>query len=195
MSYRHTPAGLNGDASLRAALSSLPLAAPARSAWPALETVLRVQAVPRRPRWLPAALVAGLALAALSPRFISTPSSIEVTTVAGSTSVPTTNATNTGDELAALHARSQQLETWLQRLADHGASLTGQDLMAAAEIEDLIGLVDLQLAAADKRPEAAGLWRQRISLLEDLAAIRAQPYAVDATGVAVNAVVPSTWIN
>ena len=55
-----------------------------------------------------------------------------------------------------------------------------RDLMAAVEVEDMIGLVDLQLEAARGDADALPLWRQRVGLLEDLATIRTSPYALAA---------------
>ena len=45
--------------------------------------------------------------------------------------------------------------------------------MAAVEIEDRIGLLDLQIDASRNPGEAAPLWRRRVDLLETLATVRA----------------------
>lgn len=217
MSLSHTPAGLSSDAPLRDALRALPLAAPSASAWPALEAALRAsgaaQEAPRRAwRWaVPAALAAGLALALLLPREAVTPTTMPATAVASSTPSPaliartatterTSAPTPKADDLDALHARSQRLETWLAHVASGGAPLDGQNLMAAAEVEDLISLVDEQLAGAGDTPEAAALWRQRIALLEDLGAIRTAAYGTSISGLAASTdgaprAVPASWIN
>ena len=52
--------------------------------------------------------------------------------------------------------------------------------MAAVEVEDLIGLVDLQLGGAHAPTDALPLWRQRVALLEDLATIRGSAFAIAA---------------
>jgi len=49
--------------------------------------------------------------------------------------------------------------------------LQGQDLAAATEIENLIGLVDVELSAPRELPDA-NLWQRRVALLEDLSALR-----------------------
>ena len=54
--------------------------------------------------------------------------------------------------------------------------------MAAVEVEDLIGLVDVQLTGARGDADALPLWRQRVALLEDLAAIRGNGAALAASG-------------
>ena len=67
--------------------------------------------------------------------------------------------------------------------------------MAATEIEDMIGLIDLQLAAGgDSGSEARALWRSRVELLRDLAAVRTT-YSLAGTGIAANgtAAVPDNW--
>jgi hypothetical protein len=45
--------------------------------------------------------------------------------------------------------------------------------MASAELENLIGLTDLQLNAADRDDEAQALWSRRVDLMTRLAATRA----------------------
>lgn len=220
MSLSRTPAGLSST--LRDDLRALPLAAPQASAWPALEAALRAQGLaaatpaPRR-HWgwaVPAALAAGLALALLLPRAAVTPTTTpapDSITAISSTPAPmpgiatqgappsaTNNAANPAADLDALRARSQRLETWLQRVAAGGAPLDGQNLMAAAEVEDLIGLVDVQLSGAGESPEAAALWRQRIALLEDLGAIRTTAWHAGAGELAASdgaRAVPASWIN
>lgn len=214
MPLSNTSAGMNSEAALRENLRALPLASPSASAWPALEAALRANGIvatpaPRRHwRWaVPAALAAGLALALLLPRMAQTPTGTAPVTIA--TSIPTQSAPKSADtpklaansvnDLDALRARSQRLETWLQRVAAGGAPLDGQNLMAAAEVEDLIGLVDVQLSGAGDSPDAAALWRQRIGLLEDLGAIRTAAWGASANGLAVNDgtahAVPASWVN
>ena len=59
-----------------------------------------------------------------------------------------------------------------------GRPIVHGHLMAAVEVEDLIGLIDVQLGAAHDRNDALPLWRQRVALLEDLATIRGSAYAI-----------------
>jgi hypothetical protein len=92
----------------------------------------------------------------------------------------TAPATDT-DELSRLHKRSQSLERWIAAVAAR-APQDGRDLMAAVEVEDLIGLVDVQLGGAGTDSDALPLWRQRVALLEDLAAIRGNGVALAANG-------------
>ncbi|MGE5167850.1 MAG: hypothetical protein ACM3KT_04460, partial [Deltaproteobacteria bacterium] len=83
--------------------------------------------------------------------------------------------------LAQLQQRSQALERWLRETGRDAAPLQGQDLAAAAEIENLIGLVDVELAAP-RQVRAQALWQRRIGLLEDLAALRYSNYRLAAGG-------------
>jgi len=175
------------------ALRALPLAAPGRDAWPALAAYLVPPARRRRRYGAPLAIAAACMLAfvaALSLRHM--PSAVvepQVTaTVAPAAASSKTNGANVsdetnvtnihepaktdgGDRLAAAQARSQALERWLRDTRRAASPLPSQDLAAAAEIENLIGLVDVELAASSA-DGALSLWRRRVALLEDLTALR-----------------------
>ena len=140
-------------------------------------------------QFLPAALAAGLALALLLPRGTLQHGPSEATSAIAdttTTATPLPNPANASDgkpanpdELDTLHRRSQTLERWIAAVAAR-APQDSRDLMAAVEVEDLIGLIDVQLGAAHDRNEALPLWRQRVALLEDLATIRGSAYAIAA---------------
>ena len=138
----------------------------------------RTLAARRRPRvWryvVPAALAAGFALVLLLPKGIGR----NDTPIAPPT-IATTAPAPSVDELDSLRTRSQTLERWITAVAAR-APQSSRDLMAAVEVEDLIGLVDVQLGAARARSDALPLWRQRVALLEDLATIRGSAYAIAA---------------
>jgi hypothetical protein len=133
---------------------------------------------------VPAALAAGLALvfmAAYQPH-VTRPTATTTTTatVAAAAASSQTNGAKTGNvhdtatdaaQLAALQQRSQELEHWLRETGNAAAPLQGQDLAAATEIENLIGLVDVELAAPREMRDAS-LWRRRVDLLEDLSVLR-----------------------
>ncbi|MFT3791591.1 MAG: hypothetical protein QM741_11045 [Rudaea sp.] len=91
------------------------------------------------------------------------------------------NATNSqnaaqaaSDGLVALQARSRSLERWLRDTGTASMPHSAQDLAASMEIEDMIGLVDVQLGAGDAGNATAtrSLWKRRVALLEDLSALR-----------------------
>jgi hypothetical protein len=195
------------------ALRALPLATPGRDGWPALAAQLaqnsKPATLPRR-AWrytVPLALAAGLALALVAPHLLRHPPATAVTTIATVAPVSTssgsssagndtdmTNATNiqtrdnvgtqlAGAQMAAAQNRSQALERWLRDTRYAASPLPSQDLVAASEIENLIGLVDVELASAPTR--ALPLWQRRVALLEDLTALRYSNYRLAETASTV----------
>lgn len=205
MSIR-TPNDLNDEA-IGTALRGLPLEAPATSAWAELEKTLVAQGIARRPvtyrRYvLPAALAAALALFLVWPALVKTPGpgpvgapSEHVATTKPAQSEPTPALAQVSVD--RLQDESQSIETWLRQVSASGMPLDGADLMASTEIQDMIGLIDLQLSGTNDTGGEAALWRQRVDLLRDLAAIRTTAYSLAETGVAANgtAASPDTWIN
>ena len=171
------------DAALAAALRALPESAPQPDLWPELARGLGKRRRPRR--WLyaiPAAIAAATALAVLLPRLV--PRDVEAppaNPIVSGTAPNAPQSTPTTDELTQLHKRSRTLERWIAAVAAR-APQDGRDLMAAVEVEDLIGLVDVQLGGASADADTLPLWRQRVALLEDLAAIRGNAFALAENG-------------
>ncbi len=168
------------DAALAAALRALPDAAPAPDLWPDLARSLDER---RRRPWryaLPIALAAGVALAFVLPKLAHRDVTAPPATPIASVAAPASPASD-NDELAQLHRRSGSLERWIAAVAAR-APQDGRDLMAAVEVEDLIGLIDVQLGGARTDSDALPLWRQRVALLQDLAAIRGNGLALAANG-------------
>lgn len=173
------------------ALRRLPQAAPPGDEWMLLRERLRpVSARPSALRryGLPAALAAALAGAFVILRPAPTPAPATVAHAGASSSTNGTataqihnaqNAANPDARLAQLQQRSQALERWLRETGSDASPLQGQDLAAAAEIENLIGLVDVELAAP-RQTRAPALWQRRVGLLEDLAALRYSSYRLAA---------------
>jgi hypothetical protein len=162
--------------------------------WPDLARTLERRRQPRRRHYaIAAALAAGIALVVAMPRMHRDAPSEDAPKIATTSApAPAANATaaNTnvdvpaassgdGAELDRLHGRSQSLERWIAAFAA-SAPQDSRDLMAAVEIEDLIGLVDVQLGAPHDDGEALPLWRKRVALLEDLATIRGNGFAIAA---------------
>ena len=141
---------------------------------------------------LPVALAAAVLLALLLPR-ATTPPGVPAPEPTAATTTPAASAAS--DELEHLRTRSQTLERWIAAVAAR-APQSSRGLMAAVEVEDLIGLVDVQLGAASGSAETLPLWRQRVALLEDLATIRGSAFAIAANDDGrVVADVPFTRIN
>jgi hypothetical protein len=199
------------------ALRALPQVAPAQSAWPQLAAQLAAKSAARdrvtpgrRQRYfVPAAIAAGIVLAAIATQIRSpqpsalspNPATISQLTASSITNAANiTNATNSqttadaGVQLAALQQRSQELEHWLHETNRAAAPLSGQDLAAATEIEDMIGMVDVQLGAQQSNG-GLPLWRHRVALLEDLTVLRYSSYSVAASGIDAKALVPTHWAN
>ena len=155
---------MNPHDDLGSALRALPLTQAPDDLWPQLVAALPStrRRKPLRAAW-PVAIAAALLLALVWPR---SPLSPPAPSVAETQAVPPA-----ADELPALRNRSQDLERWLGVLSQQSPQ-DAPSLMAAAEIADLVGLVDAQLSVARDDQEAVPLWRQRVGLLEDLAAIR-----------------------
>jgi hypothetical protein len=201
MSDANTP----GRVSLAAALRALPQAAPAHDAWSSLARELAPARVTRRRRYqMPLALAASLLVAFLVAQAWRTtapsPDTIVATAPSGAASSKMEDA-NTDDsmktamaaadaQLTALQSRSHDLEGWLHDTAEVAAPLPGQDLAAASEIESLIGLVDVELAAPEQH-HPVKLWRRRVDLLEELTALRYSNYRL----AEASATTTGNWIN
>jgi hypothetical protein len=198
MSDLNAPTGMKlGDA-----LRALPLAAPERDAWPALAARL-TPAVSRRRRYaLPLAVAAACVLAiiaatalnrslrpARAPQIAATVVGANTSsTVNGANGTDAANVTNTTStqsqegtdmQLTAAQMRSQALERWLRDTRFAASPLPSQDLAAATEIEDLIGMVDIELASA--QTSSLPLWQRRVALLEDLTTLRYSNYRLAET--------------
>jgi len=172
MYARNPGGGMNHDDGLGAALRALPAATPPLDLWPDLARRLQTR---RRRAWRrawPAALAASLLLG-----LVWSHTALHETTADRADAAPTSATAErvaSASEIDGLRARSRDLEGWLGALSAQSPQ-DGRTIMAAAEVEDLVSFVDLQLSAARNDPEALPLWRQRVALLEDLAVIRSGP--------------------
>ena len=170
---------MSDEASLAAALRALPANTPPQEAWRNLSGRIGRRRAVRRTVWftLPAAFAAGIALAFAWPhlnlRAPSPPSARVAQT-------PSSAKPHTGPvpDVAALQASSAKWQNWVQSLSHNGAPLDGRALASAVALQDRIGMVDLQLSAARSPAAAAGLWQQRITLLQQLGLLHLQPYMV-----------------
>ncbi|MGH8173291.1 MAG: hypothetical protein ACREPX_09080 [Rhodanobacteraceae bacterium] len=168
----------SADTTLAAALRALPESAPQPDLWPELARTLQQRRNRRVWRYaLPAAIAAGIAIAMLMPRSPVREDAVPIASIPATSTTPAASAQAAPEqELAKLHQRSKTLERWIAAVAAR-APQDSRDLMAAVEVEDLIGLVDVQLGGARGDADALPLWRQRVALLEDLATIRGSAFA------------------
>lgn len=194
------------DDDLGTALRGLPLQSPTCDVWSQLAAELTPRA--RRRAWPFVAIAAAVLIAIAATMMLPhPPATVAHVATSNNPSANTDGDTNTAttsgdmkthDQLMALQMRSRELEQWLNQTSAAAAPLPGRDLAAASEIESLIGVVDVQLAASDQpdveRRDADGrdeekLWRRRVDLLEDLTALRYSNYRLAENGA------PATWIN
>jgi len=170
---------MSDEASLAAALRALPASTPPQQAWRNLSARIGRRRTVRRTVWftLPAAFAAGIALAFAWPHLhLRTPAPPPARVAqTPSTAKPETQPAS---DVAALQASSAQWQNWVQSLSRSGAPLDGRALASAVALQDRIGMVDLQLSAARSPATAAGLWQQRITLLQQLGLLHLQPYMV-----------------
>lgn len=148
------------DAAIKDALRALPMLTPERDLWAGIAASLpaTAKASPRR-RWpIPMAAAAAILVAVLVlPMFRANP--------------PTGIDSATPDDArAAWIAESQALESTLRGLEHR--PLDARSAMAGAEIEDLIGLTDLQLSVAERPEDELALWQQRVLLMNELTQVR-----------------------
>jgi len=202
------------NSSLADALRALPQHAPNGDVWSQLAAELGAPVGARRRTWpyfaaAAAVLIAVAATLTMPHQPATVPSVATSNATSANTSEPANVATVepsnhdqithdqiTHDQITALQTRSRELEQWLHQTAGAAAPLPGRDMAAAAEIENLIGIVDVQLTAPDQsnRRDEEKLWRRRVDLLEDLTALRYSNYRLAESDTFANGH-PATWIN
>lgn len=188
------------NSSLGDALRGLPMQSPGRDVWSQLAAEL-APARTRRRAWpylaAAAAVLMAVAVMLTLPHRPATVANVASSNVTSANTSETANMTATDasdhDQLAVLQTRSRELEQWLHQTAGAAAPLPGRDLAAATEIENLISVVDVQLAAPQQRDEEK-LWRRRVDLLEDLTALRYSNYRLAEADNVANGQA-ATWIN
>jgi hypothetical protein len=194
------------ELTLGAALRALPMASPNGDVWSGIAAQLAPPVRARRARLVWPTAIAACALLAIAVVLMryhapttatvanTSPSSV-VNATTETANVDETNAANgTNTHLVVLQTRSRELEQWLHQTADAATPLPGNDLAAAGEIESLIGIVDVELAAP-KQHDAEKLWQRRVNLLEDLTTLRYSNYRLAESSANATAGQSRTWIN
>jgi hypothetical protein len=142
-----------------ARLKALPALRPSRERWPSVLNQLRVA---RRRRRLRTGGLAGLVAAA------------SVALALGVSSLRPENASLDPAEIQQAMARSQVLESALDRIDPESRMMDGQTAGIAQELEDRIARVDRELEMAElmgqqaRDAELLRLWRERVGLLDAL---------------------------
>lgn len=157
---------------LGAALRALPLESPPGDAWAALAA--RLPRARARPRW-PLALAAGLVGLMLLPWGLPQRGS-EAPQVAATT-------TRAGDSaaLAGVMAESARLERLVAALSDAGAS-SATAATLSLEFDDRLHALDEKLQASRDASGQLLLWRQRVQLLRNLAAVETSRHYLASEG-------------
>jgi hypothetical protein len=172
----HCAAALNGLLAAREGLTALADPAPPADAWRRIATASDRAA--RRRRWLPAAGL-GLAATAAAAALLVMGLHIKSTPVNGNDLA--TNVSPNGDKPAdvkQLMAQSRYLERAVLKLDGHAddMAVSASTASTIAALEDRIALVDYEINSeaglSSDDPHVAQLWKQRVDLLQSLAAVR-----------------------
>ncbi len=160
--------------SLGAALRALPGHDAASDGWQRMRAKIEARARQRRllRTIVPLAMAASVLVALGMNHALRRPAATALVGAQPPTSA-TPRVTRNNATLAQLQDHSMRLERWLAELRAGGAPLQGPSLASAVNLQDRIGLIDLQLAAPGDAGDRASLWRQRVRLLQDLAMLRA----------------------
>ena len=154
------------DRALAAALRALPMLHPPVSALPRLQSLWKAEQAQRKParhaRW--SAIAAGIAVISLGMVMLTRPAP-EIATQALSPAQR---------KIELLMAQSAEWERALHRFEQQSIPMDAGMALASAELEDLIGLTDLQLGATETDSQAEWLWQRRVSLMSRLAEVRTQ---------------------
>lgn len=166
------------DSPPRLPLGELPLLAPPRSAWPAVQAGLALRQ-PRAPRrnhrwWLAAAV---LAVAMLAPRWFAPPPAAPEPDAGSLVSAAP-------DELQALMAESAQLEALLAWGHDEDVESAVTASLGSA-LQDRIESIDALLSRAELDPDTAlPLWQERVLRLRQVAGLESTQQLLAANGEA-----------
>lgn len=160
------PGDSGEERALGAALRALPTLHPPVSQLPRLQAHWRKQhsrsAPARQPFWW--AIAASVAVIGLGVvMFRSQPSD------SGTQSVVATPG-----RIDMLMAQSAEWEKALHDFDRQSIPMDAGSALASAELEDLIGMTDLQLSATENDTQAESLWQRRVSLISRLAEVRTQ---------------------
>ncbi|MCP5473644.1 MAG: hypothetical protein R3F18_07975 [Lysobacterales bacterium] len=146
------------DTSLKRRLLALPLETPPADAWAKIRARAEAPAASRRTRRTPSpwwlALAAGAAAIALLPSALQPPAVLAPAPAVA------------GAPVNALVQRSQALESEIRSLRAANPALAEAQYQWERAIENDLAVIDVGLA--ERGPQQAQLWRERVRLLEEL---------------------------
>ncbi|HEY4126647.1 MAG TPA: hypothetical protein VGN70_01225 [Gammaproteobacteria bacterium] len=169
-------AALNGLLAARERVAALTDPSPPGDAWQRI-TAARDRSLRRR-RWLPAAGL-GLAATAAAAALLITNLHISPAPTSNDMAVVSPSGDKPAD-VNQLRAQSRYLERAVLKLDGHAddMAVTASTASTIAALEDRIALVDYEINTAsgsgvsNDDPHVAQLWKQRVDLLQSLAAVR-----------------------
>lgn len=164
---------LNELVAMREGLAALAEPLPPPGAWNRIVVAAEASGKSARRRWLPAAGVSLVASVAAAVFLINA----RMTVPAAAPAATTTPGNSAPPSVGQLMAESQYLEHAVLNMNDSADRMVVSAGTAStiAALEDRIALVDYEInntprGASD--PKLAGLWKQRVDLLQSLAAMR-----------------------
>ncbi len=159
-------------------LRALPPDRPERDAWPSITRKASARAKHRRAGMFAAAALIVAASALGVALFLRQAGSARPLTPAAPPSTPPAGAqkaeasSGPGQEVSALIAQSQKLETIVKKYEEQSPALSGRLAGAVANIQERIALIDLQIGLADDSTTPTErllqLWKYRVQLLTSL---------------------------
>ena len=170
----HCARALNELVAMREGLAALAEPLPPPGAWNGILAAEEASGKSARRRWLPAAGVSLVASVAAAVFLIN----VRMSVPAAAPAVTTTPGVSAPISVGQLMAQSQYLEHAVLNMNDSadGMVVSAGTASTIAALEDRIALVDYEInntpARGGSNPRLAELWKQRVDLLQSLAAMR-----------------------
>lgn len=166
---------LNELAAARESLVRLADPLPSPETWNRITAAAEQRAAPRR-RWL---AVSGMALvASVAAAVVLVNPALRTAAITGSATTTVAGTASPAADIGQLQAESRYLERAVLDLngSTEGMAMSADTASTVAALEDRIALVDYEINNASTRktgsPDLALLWKQRVDLLQSLAAVR-----------------------
>jgi hypothetical protein len=171
----HCARTLNGMAAMREGLLRLADPLPPAEAWSRIASAAEEPSLPKR-RWLAGAGVA--LVASLAAALVLVNPALRTVANKGAATTTVAGAAAASGDIGQLQAQSQYLERAVFDLNGNaeGMPMSADSASTVAELEDRIAFVDYEINSASthdpRNPDLVQLWKQRVDLLQSLAAVR-----------------------